>query len=109
MSRGAVWIVIVVAGFGTYAIRLVFLALAHRVAALPAVARTGLRMIPPAALAALTAPRLLRPEGDLDLTSPELAAGLLALAVAWRTRSIPLTIVVGLVAVVVLQQLGLGG
>ena len=64
-----------------------------------------LRQIPPAALASIVAPALLRPEGHFDLTSPELAAGLVAALVAWRTRSTALTLVVGMVLLFVLRLL----
>ena len=105
MSLGTqAWIVIAGLGVLTYLVRFSFLGLAHRLTALPGRVRTALRMIPPAALAALVAPALVRPEGVIDLTSPRLWAGLLALAVAWWTRSMLATITVGLVAVVVLQQ-----
>ncbi len=93
------WIAIVVIGVGTYAIRASFLLVAHRFRGLSPTTREVLRMIPAAALAALVAPALLRPEGRLDLVSPELLAGLVAMAVAWWTRSILATIAVGLVAV----------
>ncbi|MBW3562257.1 MAG: AzlD domain-containing protein [Actinobacteria bacterium] len=102
-SRG--WIAIVLIGIGTYTIRASFLLIAHRFEGLSSTTREVLRMIPAAALAALTAPALLRPERRLDLVSPELFAGLIALAVAWWTRSILATIGVGLVAVALLGYL----
>jgi branched-subunit amino acid transport protein len=55
-----------------------------------------LRQIPPAALASLVLPALLRPEGRLDLLQPRLLAGAVAAAVAWRFRSVALTLVVGM-------------
>lgn len=96
-TRG--WIAIAVVALGTYAIRASFLLIAHRFQGLSSTTREVLRMIPAAALAALVAPALLRPEGRLDLVSPELFAGLVALVVATWTRSILATIAVGLVAV----------
>ena len=59
----------------------------------------------PAALAALVVPAFLRPEHELDLWQPELAAGLLAAAVCWKTKSIAATLGVGMVAVFALNQL----
>ena len=50
-------------------------------------------------------PAFLRPEGELGLWQPELAAGTLAALVCWRTRSTILTLVVGMVAVFLLRQL----
>ena len=105
MSDGAIWMVIVLGGLGTYAIRTVFLVFAERVASVPPQLRVAFRMIPAAALAALVFPPLLRPAGALTIASPELGAGLLALAVAWRTRSIPVTLAAGLAAILVLDLL----
>ena len=103
MSDGSIWLVIVLGGLGTYAIRAVFLALAEHVASVPAQLQVAFRMIPAAALAALVFPPLLRPDGALTVFSPEFGAGLLALAVAWRTRSIPITLAAGLAAILVLE------
>jgi branched-subunit amino acid transport protein len=100
-----VWTTIVLAGAGTFAMRASFLAAASRLAVVPPFAQRLLRQIPPAALASLVAPALLRPGGDLGLIQPRLAAGLLAALVAWRTRNAALTLVVGLLALVGLQAL----
>lgn len=54
-----------------------------------------LRYLPPALFAALIVPSLLAPAGTLQ-GGIRLWAGLLGLAVGWRTRSIPATIVAGL-------------
>lgn len=100
-----VWITIVLAGAGTYALRGSFLAYARRLVDLPPLAERVLRQIPPAVLAALVVPALVRPDGDLDLWQPRLVAGLVAAAVSWRTRNIALTLVVGMAALVGLEQL----
>lgn len=104
-STAAVWTAIVLAGAGTFALRSSFLALAHRLREVPPWAQRILRQIPPAALAALVVPAILRPEDQLDLLRPELVAGAVATVVAWRTRSTVLTLVVGLGLLTVLQQL----
>ena len=106
MSRVTVaWIVIAVVGLGTYLVRASFLSVADRVAQIPERWRTPLRLIPPAVLAALVAPAVLRPEGELVLLGPRVFAGLIALGVALWTRSILATIVVGLAAAVGLEVL----
>jgi branched-subunit amino acid transport protein len=64
-----------------------------------------LRQIPPAALASIVVPSLLRPHDHVDLASPELSAGAVAALVAWRTRNTALTLAVGMVLLVVLQEL----
>jgi branched-subunit amino acid transport protein len=104
VSNTSIWIAIVLGGLVTYAIRVTFLAFADRVAAVPPRVRIALRMIPAAALAALAIPPLLRPDERWELASPELFAGLVALGVAWKTRSIPATLATGILVVVLLEQ-----
>ena len=103
MSR--VWVAIVMAGAGTFAMRASFLAAAHRLADVPPAVQRLLRQIPPAALAALVLPALVRPEGELDLFQARFLAGLLAGVVAWRTRNSALTLVVGLGSLMALDAL----
>ena len=103
MSR--VWSVILVSGAGTYAMRASFLAAAHRLATVPPGIARLLRQIPPAALAALVLPALVRADGRLDLLHPRLLAGALAALVAWRTRNVGLTLVAGMAVLVVLERL----
>ena len=94
MSR--IWLVILVSGAGTYAMRASFLAVAHRMATVPPGITRILRQIPPAALAAIILPSLVRPEGHLDLLQPQLLAGAVAALVAWRTRNVGVTLLVGM-------------
>jgi branched-subunit amino acid transport protein len=94
------WVVIVLGGIATFAIRGSFLLVATRLAALPDTTRELLRMIPAAALAALVVPALLRTDGELVVLGPRPLAGLVALGIAWWTRSVFATIAVGLIAVV---------
>jgi branched-subunit amino acid transport protein len=100
-----IWVAIVLAGIGTYAMRASFLVFAHRLADVPPNVQRLLRQIPPAALASIVVPALLRPEGHLDLVQPRLVAGLLAGLVAWRTRNIALTLVVGMAVVMLIEAL----
>jgi branched-subunit amino acid transport protein len=95
----------VLAGAGTFAMRASFLAAAHRRAAVPPWVQRLLRQIPPAALAAIVLPALLRPEGVVDPLHPRFAAGVLAGLVAWRTRNTALTLVVGMTTLVLLEAL----
>jgi branched-subunit amino acid transport protein len=99
------WVVIVLGGLATYAIRSSFLLAARRLATVPPWADDVLRMIPAAALAALVAPALLRPEVAWEPFGPQALAGAVALLVAWWTRSVLLTIGVGVVAVMGLEHL----
>jgi len=91
-----VWTAIVLAGAGTYAMRASFLGFAHRMTTLAPWLQRVLRQIPPAALASLVLPALLRPAGHLDVTQARLFAGVAAALIAWRTRSTLLTLVVGM-------------
>ena len=99
------WTSIVISGAGTYAMRASFLAFAHRMATVPPALARILRQIPPAALAAIVAPALLRPEGRLDLLQPTLLAGLVAAAVAWKTRNVGITVVAGIALLAALRHL----
>jgi len=98
-----VWVAIVLAGVGTYAMRASFLVFAHRFVDVPPLVQRLLRQIPPAALAAIVIPALFRPDGYLDLWQPRLYAGLLAAAVAWRTRNIAITLIVGVGLVMLIE------
>lgn len=102
------WLVIVAGGIVTYVVRAGLLTVAHRARDLPPRVRDGLRMIPPAALAALVVPAVLRPDGPLLLWHPRPLAGLLAAAVAWRTRSVVATLLVGGAALAGFTVLGIG-
>jgi len=102
------WGAILLAGVGTFAMRASFLLAAHRMAEVPPGVQRVLRQIPPAALASLVVPALVRPEGQLDLWQPHLASGLLAGVVGWRTRSTALTLAVGMTALFLLQEANVG-
>lgn len=97
------WVVMVVAGIGTFAVRASFLVVAHRLTELPRDVRIALRMVPAATLSALALPALLRPDGPWAPLGPQALAGVVAGLVAWWTRSALATVVVGLLALVALQ------
>lgn len=94
--RSAVALTAGLAGLGTFAIRASFLSVAHRATELAPQVLRILRMIPPAALAALVTPGLLRVDGSFDPFTGKALAGLVAGLVAWRTRSVIWPLVVGL-------------
>lgn len=100
------WVVILVAAAGTFAQRASFLVFAHRLAEVSPRAQRLLRQIPPAVLAALVLPALVRPAGVLDLWQPRLLAGVVAGVVAWRTRNAGVTLLVGMGVLVLVEQLG---
>jgi len=100
------WLTIIGMGIVTYAIRLSLILLLGRVE-VPPVVRQALRLVPPAVLSAIIFPELLRPGGafDLSLGNTRLLAGVLATLVAWRTKSVLLTIAVGMAALWILQTM----
>lgn len=73
---------------------------------LPPLVRRWLGYIPPAVLAALVVPTALAPQGQVVIGLRAWAV-LAGAAVAWRTRSVLWTIVVGLVVFWFLRALGL--
>ena len=93
----SIWWVMVICGLATFAIRATFIILVGQ-REIPELLRRALHFIPPAVLTAIILPELVLPRGSLDLslTNPNLLAGIVATLVAWRTRSVLLTIVVGM-------------
>ncbi len=104
MNWPALWPTLIAMGLVTYGIRLSMILLLGRIA-LPDAAQRSLRLVPPAVLAAIILPELLRPSGALNISpmNPRLLAGLLAGLVAWRTKNALLTIGVGMAALWTLQ------
>ncbi len=101
-----IWLVIIAAGLLTFAMRLSFIYLLGRVE-IPETLQRTLRFVPPAVLSALILPELVMPAGRLDLSlgNPRWLAGVVAVLVAWRTRSRLLTILAGMAALLILQFL----
>lgn len=98
------WWIIFVLGVLTYLTRLSFIALWGRLR-IPDKVHRALYFVPVAVLSAIIAPELLNTEQPLyfSLTNPRLLAGILAIAVAYRTRNVFLTIFAGMVAFWLLQ------
>ena len=101
-----IWVVMLLGGLLTFGMRLSFIYLLGRVN-VPDAIRRALRFVPPAMLSALVLPQLLMPAGQLDISlgNHRWLAGLIAILVAWRTRSILLTILAGMAALLLLQLL----
>ena len=102
------WLAIVGVGVITFLLRASFIAFADP-QRFPHVFRRALAFVPPAVLAAIVAPGLLLNQGAFDpsLANPRWMAGVLAIAVAARTRSVLAAIVSGMCALWLLQW-GLG-
>jgi branched-subunit amino acid transport protein len=98
-----IWLFMLLAGLVTFLIRLSFIFLSGRIA-MPEWFKRALRFVPAAVLSAITLPELLRPQGDLAISihNPQAIAGLVAILVAWRTRSMLWTIGSGMVVYLLL-------
>ncbi|WP_029048788.1 AzlD domain-containing protein [Cupriavidus sp. amp6] len=98
--------VFLAAGLATFLIHLSFIAVEGRVR-LPAWFRTALQFVPAAMLSALIAPDLLMQGGELALTptNARLVAGVVAILIAARTRSVGWTIAGGMAALLALEAL----
>ncbi|TWG83960.1 branched-subunit amino acid transport protein [Cupriavidus gilardii J11] len=106
---GGEWMLLAVmaaAGLATYLIRLSFIAVEGKLR-LPAWFRTALQFVPAAMLSALIAPDLLMRDGELALSpdNARLIAGVVAILIAARTRSIGWTIAGGMATLVALETL----
>src|SRR5689334_7348711 len=82
----------------TFAVRYPVLALLGKIR-LPDPVLRALRFVPPVVLTAIIVPAVFLPQDnhlDLSYTNAYLIAGLVAVLVAWRTRNLLLTIVLGM-------------
>lgn len=102
----SLWLTMIAAGLATFATRLSFILLLERMK-LPAWFQRSLRFVPLAVLSAIVLPELVYPNGALDLSlrNSQLISGLLAILVAWRTRNVILTILIGMAALFFFQVL----
>jgi branched-subunit amino acid transport protein len=106
MNALALWAAIAVVGLITFSYRWSFVFLFERIA-MPVWLRAALRFVPIAALTAIITPELLIARGALntELLNTRLIAGIIACAVAWRTRNVFATIVVGMLTLWVLNAM----
>ncbi len=97
MSTLSIWLLFLAIGLGTFTLRFLFIYLFGKIV-MPEWLSRALRFVPAAALAALVFPALTHPAGSLDisLSNFRLFAGLSGAVVAWRTRNVLLTILVGM-------------
>ena len=98
------WLLFVAIGLGTFLLRFSLIYLFEKIV-MPDWLRGALRFVPAAALAALVFPAITRPAGHLDLSlhNFRLLAGLGGAIVAWKTRNVLLTIIVGMVLLWILE------
>ena len=100
------WLTMLAAGLITYGYRLSSIQLFSR-REIPEFLQRALRLVPPAVLTAIIFPELLMYGGpvDISLHNFRLVAGIIAILVAWRTRNVVLTILVGMAALLIMQKL----
>mgnify|MGYP001309626091 CR=1 FL=1 len=102
-----VWLVMIIGGALTFAMRLSFIYLFGRFE-FPPLVRRALRYVPAAVLSAIVLPAMFLPDGALDLSlgNYRLQAGLVAILVAWRTRNTLFTILSGMAALLLAMWAG---
>lgn len=100
------WIIILGMGVITFALRLSMIVGSGRLTISEPLQR-ALRYAPAAVLSAIILPEMLLPGGTLDVSpgNARLLAGLVAIAVAWRTQNMIWTVVVGMVVLWILQAI----
>jgi branched-subunit amino acid transport protein len=96
------WVVVIVVGMATFAIRFVFIALFGKVG-IPGWLERSLRYVAPSVLAAITVPAVIAPGGIVTLWSPLLPAAIIGGLAAWVTKSIGAAIVFGMAALWILR------
>ena len=99
-----IWLILLLGGLLTFGMRFSFVYLLGRFE-LPETMRRALRFVPPAVLTAIVVPELVIRSGRMDfsLTNFRLVAGVIAILVAWKTKNTLLTIVVGILALLLLE------
>ena len=97
MSNSELILTILIISIGTFIFRFSFIYLYGRVN-LPEWLRRAMHFVPPAVLSALIFPAIILKENIIWISpqNPRLVAGLIAMIVAWRTKSSILPIVIGL-------------
>jgi branched-subunit amino acid transport protein len=102
----SIWLIMLLGGLLTFAMRYSFIYLLGRLP-VPDFVRRALRFVPPAVLSALITPALLMPAGRFGLgpDNQRWLAGLVAILVAWRTKSMLISILAGIAALIILQLL----
>lgn len=99
-----IWLVMLLGGLITFGMRFSLIYLFGRFH-VPEALRKALHYVPPAVLSAIIFPELfIRNETlNLSLDNYRLMAGLVAILVAWFTKSILITILAGMLALFLLQ------
>lgn len=93
----------------TFAVRYPVLVLVGKIP-LPDRVFRALRYVPPAVLAAIIVPSVLMPSGSIDVSPSNsyLVAGIISAIIAWRSKNLLLTIVLGMAIFLALRVI-IGG
>ena len=99
-----IWLVLLLGGLITFGMRFSLIYLFGRLE-VPQTMRRALHYVPPAVLSAIIFPELFYREGVLDVafSNTRLLAGSIAILVGWFSKNTLLTIIVGMVALLILQ------
>jgi len=101
-----IWLIMLLGGIVTFLIRFSFIYLFGRFH-IPETMRKALHYVPPAVLSAIVFPELFLQNHQLELSlgNHRLLAGLVAIVTAYLTKNTLITILVGMLALVLLQVL----
>ena len=99
-----IWLVMLIGGLITFGMRFSLIYLFGRFE-IPQTMRRALHYVPPAVLSAIIFPELLYRNNTFDpsLGNTRLIAGIIAILVAWFSKNTLVTILVGMVALLILQ------
>ena len=101
-----IWVIMIAVGILTYLTRLSFILLLDKWQP-PEIVTRALRYVPVAVLTAIIVPELVVVDNALDfsLGNARMLAGIVAILVAWRTKSALWTIAVGFAAFLLLNAI----
>ncbi|MDK1028117.1 MAG: AzlD domain-containing protein [Anaerolineae bacterium] len=99
-----IWIIILLGGLLTFGMRFSFIYLVGKYE-IPELMQRALRFVPPAVLTAIVVPELLIRSDQLDLSlmNFRLISGFVAIFVAWKTKNILMTLLVGMAVLLILE------
>jgi len=99
-----IWLVMILGGLITFGMRFSLIYLFGRFQ-VPETMRRALHYVPPAVLSAIIFPELFLRDGALDISmeNTRLLAGFIAMLVAWFSKNTLITILVGMIALFLLQ------
>lgn len=99
-----IWLVMLIGGLITFAIRFSLICLFGKIK-VPETMQKSLHYVPPAVLSAIIFPELFLHDGilNLSLDNVRLLAGLIAIVVAWFSKNTLITIIIGMIALFLLQ------